>query len=124
MSKSGRQTIGNELMDQLDDSPFGLLTTPPPAKELNGETSDKPRPKTAKKSQEEDKIDNLKERMTGQMSREVIERVKDAVYWTPGLTVAQLTEEALENALDRLEKKNGKTFEKRKSELKPGRPIK
>ena len=80
MSKSGRQTIGNELMDQLDDSPFGLLTTPPPAKELNGETSDKPRPKTAKKSQEEDKIDNLKERMTVQMSREVIERVKDAVY--------------------------------------------
>lgn len=124
MSKNGRQTIGNELMDQLDDSPFGLLTTPPTAKELNSETFDKPRPKTAKKSQEEDKIDNLKERMTVQMSREVIERVKDAVYWTPGLTVAQLTEEALEHALDRLEKKNGKTFEKRKSELKPGRPLK
>lgn len=124
MSKSGRQTIGNELMDQLDDSPFGLLTTPPPAKELNGEASDKSRLKTDKKAQGNDKIDNAKDRMTVQINREVIERVKDAVYWTPGLTVAQLTEEALEHALDRLEKKNGKTFEKRKSELKPGRPVK
>ena len=123
MSKSGRQTIRNELMDQLDDSPFGLLTTPSPTKELNGETSDKPRSNTTKKSKEV-KIDNLKERMTVQMSREVIERVKDAVYWTPGLTIAQLTEEALVHALDLLEKKNGKAFEKRKSELKPGRPVK
>lgn len=65
-----------------------------------------------------------KQRITVQISEDVIERVKNAVYWTPGLTVAQLTEEALAYALDRLEEKNRKPFEKRKSELNPGRPVK
>jgi hypothetical protein len=117
MSKNGRQTIGTEFMEQLNDSPLDLLTAPKADKEMSEKKT-----KFSQESKEDFKVP--KERMTIQISKDTIERVKDAVYWTPGLTVAQLTEEALEHALDRLEKKNGKTFEKRKSQLKPGRPIK
>lgn len=67
----------------------------------------------------------------------MIERAKNAVYWTRGLTLAQLTEEALEKAVSTLENNNviydDKTgnslkekrdpFPKRDNELKPGRPV-
>jgi len=65
-----------------------------------------------------------KDRLTVQISSEVVERAKDAVYWTPGLTIAQLVEESLAGAIDKIEKKNGKPFQKRKAELKAGRPVK
>lgn len=64
-----------------------------------------------------------KQRITVQISVDVIERVKNAVYWTPGLTLAALAEEALAKAVDELEEKNGETFSKRKDELKTGRPL-
>ncbi len=64
-----------------------------------------------------------KERMTVEISKDTIERVKDCVYWNRS-TVAQFVEEALESALLEAEKQNGKPFDIRRSELKPGRPIK
>ena len=127
MSKSARKTrIGSDLMDQLDGSPIGLLTTPiqrieKPAqkKKPNRDKqnhADTPEVPGRQKSQE-------KERMTVQISKDTIERVKDCVYWNR-LTVAQFVEEALEAALTVAESKNGKAFQKRRSELKPGRPTK
>jgi hypothetical protein len=44
-------------------------------------------------------------------------------YWTPGLTLAALAEEAFSKAVDHLEKEQKKAFPKRKEELKTGRPI-
>lgn len=64
-----------------------------------------------------------KQRITVQISEDVIERVKNAVYWTPGLTLASLAEEAFSKAVDRLEDEREATFPKRKEELKTGRPI-
>ena len=66
---------------------------------------------------------SLKQRITVQISQDVIERLKNAVYWTPGLTLASLAEEALSNAVDRLEKERSNPFPKRHNELKTGRPI-
>ena len=84
-------------------------------------------------------MDSLKnkQRLTVQISEDVIERAKNAVYWTRGLTLAQLTEEALEKAVSLLEKNSviyddktgeplknkGQPFPERKHELKTGRPI-
>lgn len=65
-----------------------------------------------------------KERMTFHLPLEVIERVKNAVYWTPGLTLADLAAEALREAVDRMERKRGEPFPPRKAELKGGRPMK
>lgn len=126
MGKNERKTSRSDLMDQLDGSSIKLSTKPSmkiekPAqkKKVNGNKQifehsiilqSKP------KSQE-------KERITVQISKDTIERVKDCVYWNR-LTVAQFVEEALEAALLVAEKENGKPFDRRRSELKPGRPTK
>lgn len=65
-----------------------------------------------------------KERVTIHVTSALIDKVRDAVYWTPGLTVASFAEDALSKALEGLAKKNGKPFPPRKGELKSGRPVK
>jgi len=65
-----------------------------------------------------------KQRLTVHLPADLIERVKNAVYWTPGLTLSGLVEEALTKAVDQLEKERGEPFPPRKEELKRGRPVK
>ncbi len=66
----------------------------------------------------------IKERLTVHLSLDLIDRVKNAVYWTPGLTLAGLAEEALAAAVDKLERVRGEPFPPRQAELKGGRPLK
>lgn len=70
------------------------------------------------------KKQSKKQRITVQISEDVIDRIKNAVYWTPGITLASLSEEAFSKIVDELEKSRGSSFPKRKDELKTGRPIK
>ena len=66
----------------------------------------------------------IKERLTVHLPVELIDRIKNAVYWTPGLTLAGLAEEALTAAVEKLERERGGPFPPRKAELKGGRPLK
>lgn len=66
----------------------------------------------------------IKERLTVHVPIDLIDRVKNAVYWTPGLTLASLAEEAFTHILEKLEKEHGKVFPARKEDLKGGRPLK
>lgn len=121
-----RKSIGTELINQLDESPLDLLVAPSSAQNGTPTTStiseSKVKKTPQKKTQEKEKTLE-KERMTVQIKKDTIERVKNAVYWDR-LTVAQFVEEALEAALNKLEKQRGEPYQKRKSELKPGRPTK
>lgn len=65
-----------------------------------------------------------KERLTIHLSAGLIERLKNAVFWTPGLTLADVGEQALTRFVDELEAEHGAPFETRSSELKGGRPLK
>ncbi len=65
-----------------------------------------------------------RERFTSKLPIAVIERPSNAVYWTPGMTLAGLTESALTAYLDALEEERGKVFPQRQGELKLDRPIK
>jgi len=105
-----RQTIGENPLDSLFEvaSPNRNAIAV-----LNGEDS------TPQKKQKSSK----KQRITVQISEDVIERLKNAVYWTPGLTLASLAEEAFSKAVDQLEEEKEAPFPKRKEELKTGRPI-
>jgi len=67
---------------------------------------------------------NKKRRITVQISEEIIDRIKNATYWTPGLTLSYLVENALEKEVDQMESDRGSSFERRRAELKTGRPIK
>jgi len=124
-----RQTIGENPLD-------ALLSKAQPAKE-----EAKPAPAAQKATisriSEKSPPTLKKQRLTVEISEEVVERAKNAVYWTRGLTLAQLTEEALEKAIAALEKsstvyddKTGNPlkeksdpFPKRREELKSGRPV-
>lgn len=125
-------------MEQIDKRPFKLLSqTKKPIIEREQSapmiTNTKSLFPKEKKKTLQKKIDvqidnhspiyNGKERITVQISKATIERVKDCVYWNRD-TVAQFVEQALEEALYRAEKENGQPFTKRRSELKPGRPTK
>lgn len=65
----------------------------------------------------------VKERLTVHLPVDLINRVKNAVYWTPGLTLAGLAEIALRDTVDQLEEDRGEPFPQREGELKGGRPL-
>lgn len=65
-----------------------------------------------------------KERLTVHLPTPLIERVKNAVYWTPGLTLASLGQRALEAEIERMEQERGESFPSRAEELRGGRPMK
>lgn len=65
-----------------------------------------------------------KERLTVHLPTPLIERVKNAVYWTPGMTLASLGERALEAEIERMEQQRGEEFPQRSEELRGGRPMK
>ena len=54
---------------------------------------------------------------------ELMERARDAAYWTPGLTLARLAEEGLWARIEREEKAHGGPFRDREHGLVGGRPI-
>ena len=64
-----------------------------------------------------------KERLTVHLPVDLIDGVKNAVYWTPGLTLARLAEEALRQALAALETARGAPFPPRERNLTVGRPL-
>ena len=65
-----------------------------------------------------------KERLTIHLPQSLIERLKNAVFWTPGLTLAELGETAFTQLVNELEEQRGEAFEPRTGELKGGRPLK
>lgn len=112
MAKS-RSTIAEGYMDVLI----------PPKEEVNGTSVAVLEEEKQAHAQIKQKS-SQKQRITVQISEDVIERLKNAVYWSHGLTLAALAEEAFSKIVDELEKNREAPFPKREKELKTGRPIK
>ena len=117
-----RRTIGEDPLDALIPA-----QVPPPAEPKNPRSSSTRSKTTRKKPSptmaQEPTRPAGKERLTVHLPVDVIDRAKDAVFWTPGLTLAGLAERAFLEALERLEKKNGGPFPPRTGALKAGRPV-
>jgi len=64
-----------------------------------------------------------KQRFTVHISTDLVERMRNAVFWSPGLTLSDLIEGAMTRTLDQMEKKRGEAFPKRKGGIR-GRPVK
>lgn len=107
-----RQTIGQNPLDRLFQTRTESIDNSVAVHE-----EEQHAPKIKQKS-------SSKQRITVQISEDVIERIKNAVYWTPGLTLASLAEEAFSSLVDALENEREAPFPKRTEELKAGRPIK
>ncbi len=63
-----------------------------------------------------------RQRMTVSLPTDLLERIRDAAYWTSGTTMAGLISSALEDLLHNLEAQNGRPFSPRLQNLRPGRP--
>lgn len=63
-----------------------------------------------------------KHRLTVYLPDDLIERARDAVYWTPGLTIAKLFTDAVEGAIHRLQTATASPFPARTGKLRVGRP--
>jgi len=63
-----------------------------------------------------------RQRMTVNLPVELLERLRNMVYWTSGLTLARFVEEALVGSLEKVERQLGGPFPRRMEELKGGRP--
>lgn len=74
-------------------------------------------------SKEEKKAIRKRHKVSAEVDYDVAERVKNAVYWTPGLTMARFIEKALEDAIQKLEDERGGRFDGREMELVGGRPM-
>jgi hypothetical protein len=61
-------------------------------------------------------------RLTIFLPPSLIERLRNAVYWTEQRTMAQIIVDAVEDAVSELEGANGGVFPARLAPLKPGRP--
>lgn len=112
MSKKTNKTIAaNPLMDYLSVTP------------KKDKTSESVTIQAAKSAQ--DQVKELKQRVTIHISVDLIDRVKNAVYWEPGLTLTEFAERAFERELKKWEKEWGEEYPQRKSyQLKGGRPLK
>lgn len=63
-----------------------------------------------------------RERLTVKLPRQVIDRLRDAVYYTEGITMTSVLEECILDHIELLERERGSAFPKRSGDLKPGRP--
>lgn len=63
-----------------------------------------------------------KQRVTITLPLSLLERLRNAVYWTGHGPLARLIAEALDDAVSNMEEANGQPFPQRLSPLKRGRP--
>lgn len=63
-----------------------------------------------------------RQRITVFLPLPLIERLRNAVYWTEQRPLAQIIADAIDQAVSEMEQANGSVFPQRLSALKPGRP--
>ena len=63
-----------------------------------------------------------KVRLTVNLPTDLVEQMRDAVYWTPGLTLAWLIARAMRTSLAELRSTNRGPFPRRTKPLRAGRP--
>lgn len=63
-------------------------------------------------------------KLTVHLRPDVIERVKNAAYWNPRLTIAAIAEAGILQAIEEIEREQGGPYPPREQELRGGRPIK
>jgi hypothetical protein len=65
-----------------------------------------------------------RQKLTVHLRPDLIERVKNAAYWNPRLTIASIAEMGIYDAIERIEKEHGGPYPPREEELRGGRPMK
>ena len=100
------------------------------AEEPNAEAVEKPRPANSDRQRRTVAIVEApqeklgKQKLTVHLESSLAERVKNAAYWNPRLTIAGIAEQEIRLAIERFEREHGGMYPPREGELIGGRPIK
>lgn len=65
-----------------------------------------------------------KQKLTVHLDIELADRVKNAAYWNPRLTIAGIAEQGIRQIIEKVEREHGGKYPPREGELVGGRPIK
>ncbi|HET7711998.1 MAG TPA: hypothetical protein VFL80_08725 [Thermoanaerobaculia bacterium] len=65
-----------------------------------------------------------RERLTVKLHAEIINRLRNAVFYTPGLTINGFIEKCIVSIVGEMEKERGSQFPERTENLRAGRPAK
>jgi hypothetical protein len=65
-----------------------------------------------------------KQKLTVHLPAELAERVKNAAYWNPRLTIGGIAEQGIKSAIEKHEREHGGKYPPREGALTGGRPIK
>jgi hypothetical protein len=98
---------GNRPLPLSRQTPTGSLYATPP----NGVTATSPRA-----------ADSHNQRITILLPATLIERLRNAIYWTEQCTMTRVIADAIHDAVAEMEHTNGGTFPPRLTPLKRGRP--
>ena len=96
----------------IGENPLDIIIPDPEKKEVATTTHSNPSKQVER------------ERVSLYLPKDLAGKVRDAVYWTPGITLSDLGEEGVRWVLKNLEKKRGSPFPKREREIRRGRPCK
>jgi len=66
----------------------------------------------------------VRQKLTVHLESSLAERVKNAAYWNPKLTIAGIAERGIRVAIEKCEREHGGQYPPREGELVGGRPIK
>lgn len=135
MRTAKRSTIGDDPFDSVipfETRPEPAAPTPPPAEEpVSPKTPalevTRTTTRRATAVAEEPTAAELlasRQKLTVHLDSDVVNRVKNAAYWDPRLTIAKIAERGIRLALKEVEKEHGGPYPQRNGELLGGRPIK
>ena len=65
-----------------------------------------------------------KQKLTVHLDAQLADRVKNAAYWEPRLTIAGIAERGIRSVIEKIEREHGGVYPPREGELVGGRPIK
>lgn len=109
----------------IKNDPFALVI-PEPAQDDEGTTSPATLSAHAETNRAGDKNRATvakKEKLTVLLTHDIIERVKNAAYWNPRLTIAAIAERGIAQIIEEIEREHGGPYPPREEELRGGRPI-
>lgn len=108
----------------LGDDPFEAVI-PGPGENIRQQQNARGTRSPASRSSRSGPVRTQKTRATFHLPVELLEEARDVVYWVPGLTMANLTEEALRREIQRVKavRNNGENFPSREGDVKRGRPV-
>ena len=99
-----------------------IATSAPPRKKSLSKREKVPVSKPEPVTETDEK--RLRQKLTIHLDEDLANRVKNAAYWNPRLTIAKIAERGIRLALADVEKENKGRYPQRESELVGGRPIK